>query len=200
MMDLAAVSRSKLAWVEKSPVHLHYIDEIRGFAPDAIFIHMLRDGREVVASLLALCASDPKRWVPQMFSEMRPRDVSHAPDEWAIADAAVSRWNRDVGLTRFYRSKPSNIEVVYDELLAQPRAVLERVCHDLSVGFHERMLDHEASAPEVVGQRRGLGHMQRVFEPLSAGSRRFDSLRDDLRRHIQISLAGGGDVRKALGP
>lgn len=51
MLDSAARSAGRTSWVEKSPGHLLYLVEIAKCIPDARFVHVLRDGMNVVASV-----------------------------------------------------------------------------------------------------------------------------------------------------
>lgn len=48
----AAVSQDKQVWCEKTPRNLLYADQIQQLYPDARFINVIRDGREVAASIL----------------------------------------------------------------------------------------------------------------------------------------------------
>ncbi|MGH8234103.1 MAG: sulfotransferase family protein [Rhodanobacteraceae bacterium] len=52
MLDEAAGSKGRSHWVEKTPNHLLFIDEIAACVPDARFVHVLRNGIDVVASVL----------------------------------------------------------------------------------------------------------------------------------------------------
>lgn len=52
MLDAAAAARDRTHWVEKSPGHLLFIEEILACIPDARFVHVLRNGLDVVASVI----------------------------------------------------------------------------------------------------------------------------------------------------
>jgi len=51
IFDRIAEINSKNIWIEKTPDHLNRIDLIEKTCPDAIFVHIIRDGKDVVASL-----------------------------------------------------------------------------------------------------------------------------------------------------
>ncbi len=53
LLDAIALKDGKANWVEKTPHHLRYIDEIESYVPDAVFIHIIRSGADVVASYYA---------------------------------------------------------------------------------------------------------------------------------------------------
>lgn len=56
-------------FVEKTPAHALSLPEIRLLLPQARIIHVLRDGRDVVASLLAARRSWGAGWAPRAASE-----------------------------------------------------------------------------------------------------------------------------------
>jgi hypothetical protein len=52
LLDRVARQRNCQAWVEKTPNHVLYVDEIARHVADARFIHVLRNGEDVVASAI----------------------------------------------------------------------------------------------------------------------------------------------------
>ena len=50
--------RDRRGWLEKTPEHMFFIDEIRRYLPNARFVHILRDGPDVVAVQLVDAARD----------------------------------------------------------------------------------------------------------------------------------------------
>jgi hypothetical protein len=62
IMTSEAQARGKLAWVEKTPHHLFYIRLIKRYIPSAQFVHVLRDGRDVVASLVDAAERFQRVW------------------------------------------------------------------------------------------------------------------------------------------
>jgi hypothetical protein len=51
VLDTVAREQHKQAWLEKTPRHLEYIDDISALVSNAKFIHLIRNGADVVASL-----------------------------------------------------------------------------------------------------------------------------------------------------
>lgn len=62
IMTSEAEARGKSAWVEKTPGHLFHIRLIKRYIPSAQFIHVIRDGRDVVASLVDAADKFPEMW------------------------------------------------------------------------------------------------------------------------------------------
>lgn len=90
--------------LDRSPWHVHALARIGEIYPDAIVVHVIRDGRDVVRSLLA------QPWGPD--------DAGEAADEWrrAIDDARSAR--HAVG---------TYIEVRYEALIDDAAAEIDRL-------------------------------------------------------------------------
>jgi hypothetical protein len=105
--------------LEKTPEHSMYMPEISQIVPGVRFIHVIRDSRAVVASMLAAGNEEwAKSWAP-----VSARD-------------ATIWWYRYVNAARrFGRTLPPDkyIEVHYEDLLADPVAGLSRLLQFLGL-------------------------------------------------------------------
>ena len=106
---LAAVPEGGV-FVEKTPSHALYLPEIAELLPRARFIHMLRDGREVGASLLAAGRGWGRYWAPKSATAAARMWTRHVTAARAAAPALGDRW----------------LEVRFEDLQADPAAVLSR--------------------------------------------------------------------------
>lgn len=97
--------------VEKSPGHSLVADQILEILPDAAFVHVIRDPREVVCSLRAAGRSWGTNWAPNNVT-----DGARMWNERVAAGLSVA------GLTGRY------FEVRYEELARDAAGVLARVC------------------------------------------------------------------------
>lgn len=195
VMDRGAEAANAELWLEKSPVHLHYIEEIGRFVPDAIFLHLLRDGRDVVASLVDLCEREPDLWVPQLIPHVRRAD---RPE---LIAAAADRWNADISRSAVHRENADvHCLVTYEALVRAPAATLSQIATFLGLPYDSAMERHWESADDVVGHRRNQAHMEKTFKPLEDRRLvRFSQLFDDAeQRHVTELLHGGGAVEEAL--
>lgn len=124
IMTSEAESRGKLAWVEKTPPHLFYVGWIKRYIPTAQFVHTLRDGRDVVASMV-----DAARRFPQ----------ANAWKRYANIEIAVQEYNRCLKESLKYYGREGHVLVQYEHILEDA----ERVCHRLyeSLGLDGEMLD-----------------------------------------------------------
>ena len=95
-----AIDCGKGRWVEKTPEHLHRIKEILKSWEMAKVIIMIRDGRDVVASLFA------------RTSKLREN---------------VSRWKNDTKTTVSFANHPRVLLVKYEDLVAEFKETTMRV-------------------------------------------------------------------------
>ena len=138
---LYARPRGKERWGEKSPRDAFYMAEIKSAYPDAQFIHILRDGRDVAIDL-----SDSILWPNTLYaSALMWKDFVQA-----IEDSAKQLDSDSYHVVR------------YAELCAQPEAVLRRICEFLGEEFRDEIIAHMRPNP----RRSGRG---RPFTPRSRG-------------------------------
>lgn len=64
-------------FLEKTPGHVLYVSEIRALLPAARFVHVLRDARDTVASLLGASRSWGRAWAPRRARQAAGTWVSH---------------------------------------------------------------------------------------------------------------------------
>jgi hypothetical protein len=108
-------------FLEKTPNHAFWINEIVELLPRARIINMLRDGRDVVSSLVAAS----KSW------------WGWAPNN---AFSASRRWVRNVEAARKAMKKltPEQfLEVRYEQLLESPELVLQNVSRFLGIEWEQ---------------------------------------------------------------
>lgn len=107
-LDALARQSGHGAWVEKTPDHLAYIDIISRRVPDAVFLHVVRNGEDVVASAIE--------------AQLRYRDrraFSGGIDHW------IARWNRAAEEHLRFAGHPRHVVLPYEGLLAAPDRVRE---------------------------------------------------------------------------
>jgi len=191
VMDDGASRYGATVWVEKSPIHLHHLEEITEAVPGVGFVHLARDGRDVVASLVNLCELEPDLWVPQLLPD-QPR----SSERRTLIDAAVARWNADFNRSLEWQGSRSHFHVTYDGLVDALRPTLEGIAAFLEIPYDPAMERHWESADEVVGPRREKQHMAKTFQPLE--DRRLHRFRtfftESEQERIVAGLTGGGDT------
>ncbi|MFZ1005929.1 MAG: sulfotransferase, partial [Candidatus Sulfotelmatobacter sp.] len=99
-------------WADCTPEHLLYLHRIKRTIPEALIIHIIRDGRDVALSL------EKQGWI-KPFAWDRGKTLEVAALYW---DWIVRKGRKDG------RSLGSDyIEVRYEELVRDPRAVLQNL-------------------------------------------------------------------------
>lgn len=125
-LDRAALESGHMAWLEKTPMHYAYIEEISSNIHGSQFIHVVRDALGVVASM-----KDAARKYPTTG--------------WAHyekVENAVAVWNRAVSYTRKYAGRHNHHVVSYESVVENPAASLRAACDFLGLEFDESMLEN----------------------------------------------------------
>jgi hypothetical protein len=146
-----AAHHGKTRWADKTPIYVRQTGLLASLFPHARFVHLIRDGRDVAMSYLTL------PWGPSTAWE------------------AAYKWRRDVqaGLRATAALGPDRaMELRYENLVAAPRAELERLCAFAGLPFDPVMLRH---AEDVDSSRlapaSGLAYHARSASPPRMGAR-----------------------------
>lgn len=127
-------------FVEKTPSHALFMEEISLCLPRARFVHLLRDPRDVVASLLAASRSWGRDWAP--------------PD----ARRAAELWRAHVEAVRGARIPDERIrEVRYEQLWDRPGGILEELAEFLGIEWDRADLSRAVEENRFDAARRGKG-------------------------------------------
>lgn len=120
----------KARWAEKTPRNISRIGAIFHFFPEARFVHVLRDGRDVVCSL----RTHPRHQV--VDGKLVPLNT------WKPIAGCARRWRDDIECSRPFWNDPRFHAVRYEDLVKDPRAALHRLMDFLGEPWDEAMLAH----------------------------------------------------------
>lgn len=134
-------------WVESTPGHVLHMRQIKRAIPDARFLHIIRDGRDVALSLRKLGWVRPLPWD-------RARALEVAAWTWS--------WLVDAGRRQAATLGPDYLEVHFEELVRDPRAMLARVGR-----FVGESLDLDRIRAAAIGS---VGAPNTAFERSSEGA------------------------------
>lgn len=115
-------STGKTRWAEKDPTYTLLLDFIDQLFPDAVYIHLLRDGHDVVASFR-------DRWGYRSAARA-------ARTEWARYVDAARRFGDALGPDRF-------MQLRYEDLVARPEAEARRVFDFLDEEWEADVVDFD---------------------------------------------------------
>jgi hypothetical protein len=176
----AAVARRDGAtrWGDKTPYYAKEIPTLAHLFPTAQFIHIIRDGRDVVASLLRASFTARTPYTAALY--------------WKAHVTAARRDGAPLGPERY-------LEVEYGALLADTEGTMRRVCAFLGEPFDERVLvqsalDWRRFVP-TFGPRRADQVSDTEIVRDNAGKWRRTLSADD----VAVIEAAAGDLLAELG-
>lgn len=110
MLDSLAQRHGSTCWIEKSPNHIYYIEEIESYVDKPNFIHIVRPGTDVVASLVDAA-----------------RKYNSGHDFSENIEECIKRWNRAFEITCSCAGRPNHIIVLFSDLIATHQQVLDKI-------------------------------------------------------------------------
>jgi len=125
-----AGQRGKTRYGNKSPVHALAMPELASLFPEARFIHIIRDGRDVALSYVD--------------APVGPQTLEGAALKWRRFVRRAREGGQHAGPGRY-------LEVRYEALTQQPEDVLRRVCKFIGLEFDDRMLRYHERVEEAFG-------------------------------------------------
>ena len=122
-LDGLAHAHGKDTWVEKTPRHVFHASRIGRAVPGVLCVHMVRDGRDVVASIV-----DRGKKYPERF----PRQ--------ADPGYGIRQWNRSMRATEVAVEEPGHAVLFYESLVAGVERTLRAICRVAGLDFEAGML------------------------------------------------------------
>jgi Sulfotransferase family len=166
VFEAYAAAAGKARWGDKTPRNLVELDILGTAFPDALFVHLIRDGREV---------ADANRDAPWGGSGLLM---------WA------RRWARSVATARAagLRLGPRYVEVRYEQLVARAEETLTALGEFLDAPFVDAQLDYPSAVAEL-GEALPAHH-QNLRRPPTAGLRDWASTWTERERRAVEAVAG----------
>lgn len=130
-VDQIAKNNGKKIWLEKTPLNLYYTGLISKTDPAAIFIHMLRNPINNIASLY-----EAGNKHPDYFSQN-------------TLEACISRYNKEVKLSLSLMTNEKHHYVRYENLIANPEETLRNICTQINISFEDAMLNYRHIAEKI---------------------------------------------------
>ncbi len=168
--------RGKSRYADKTPQHVLHVELLARSFPGSRFVHLIRDGRDVVPSLLE------NRHGPTRFAD--------AVDYWRTRVLAGRRAGDQLGPSR-YR------EIRYEALVADPPGTLADICAFLDLAYAPEMLEYPTRASEVVAGTFDARPHLGVARPPTANVRNWRTAMPD--HQVQLFEALAGDALDTFG-
>jgi len=160
-MEAIASKQGVERWAECTPLHLLYIPLIKKLMPDALIVHIIRDGRDVAACLHRM------GWIRALPWD-RSRDFLARAIFWGCLVERGRRHAQALG--------PDYMEVHYEDLVRNPRQTLECVGkfieHDLDYHRIQQVALETVRTPNssfcgdsYETAANSIGRWRRIFTP-----------------------------------
>ncbi len=138
------VKPSFRVWGDKTPWNVFALDSLRSTFPRAKFVHVLRDGVDVVASMMK-CG----------------RSLEYAADRWTNAVRAADS---------FAKAHPEACYLLrYEDLVTDPGKAARQVCEFLAIEYSTAMITETDHVAEM-GDVPLLGHHDQTQKPINDAS------------------------------
>jgi hypothetical protein len=126
--------QGKPRWGEKTPTYVQKMRLIQRALPEARFVHVIRDGRDVALSVL-----------DRTVRELTAADIAR-------------RWQKKISKAREDSPKLDHYtEIRYEDLILDTEPVLRRVCQFIELPWDDALLSyHERSADRLKEMARAL--------------------------------------------
>jgi hypothetical protein len=113
-----AEREGKRRWGDKTPAYIRHVDRLTAIWPDARFVVLVRDGRDVALSVM---------------------NVPFGPNNaWAAARSWANAIRRGRDAARRFRGRV--LEIRYEDLVTKPAETVGAVCDFLGLGYSDEML------------------------------------------------------------
>lgn len=141
-----ASSQGKRFWGDKTPSFFRKIDILASLFPNARFIHIVRDGRDVFASWRKL---DPSK-----------NDPAAIALDWTYKVFSIERSLRKLSPERYMTLR-------YEDLITNPIEVIRAVCEKIGISFEPSMLEFYRTSRHYIGEH----HSELIFQPLDSSNK-----------------------------
>jgi hypothetical protein len=135
VMDSVAQSQQAQRWAVYDPDNVLHVERVKRDIPNALFVHIIRDGRDIALSLKKMGGFAPLPW-------------DRGQTDSLVATALYWEWMIHRGRTAGHKFAADYIEIRYEDLLTKPQETLAKLG-----GF----IDHDLNYDQI--QRAGLGRL-----------------------------------------
>jgi hypothetical protein len=133
ILDSIAMKEGKSKWVEKTPLHFRRIEFIERFVDEPQFVHIIRDGRDVVASIRDRAETYPDRFGWQ-------KGLSYG----------IELWNEAIEKSKSYLGYPRHVFTTYERITADTKFEIQRICNELEIEFSPLMVEGDPKTQNKV--------------------------------------------------
>lgn len=131
LLDGLALSEKYDIWLEKTPMHLHFIDLISKNTDHCYFIHTIREPKANIAALY-----DVSKNHPQSFQQNSLKK-------------AVDRYVSEIYISEKFIQQNNHFHVYYEDLVTQPEMVIKGVLNFLELPFDKNIMNFQGTVEKI---------------------------------------------------
>jgi hypothetical protein len=173
-----AAARGKKRWGDKTPMYMQHLPMLEGLFPTAVYVHLVRDGRDCALSFLQM----PEGVVTRSWAH--PRTAAEFACQWRAEVRAARELGRRVG--------GRHLEVRYEQLVEAPERTLEQICEHVGLRYEPSMLEYAGTV-----DLSAKPHQQSLGKPPTPGLRDWRS--DMSTADVAAFESVAGDLLAELG-
>ncbi len=129
---LYAGKHGKPRWGDKTPIYVKHMTEIQETIPEARFVHLIRDGRDVALSRAGRALTDAA-------------PMAKIARRWKRRIGEARRQGAELGAGRY-------LEIRYEDLIRDTEPALRRVAEFVELPWNDAMLDYHERAGERLSE------------------------------------------------
>lgn len=158
-----------LRWGDKTPHYLKYLPQLDAVYPNSQHLHIYRDGRDVVSSILKL------GWTK-------------------TPEAACDMWLQRIQAVRAYRQRDNPtkfLEIRYEDMVHQPEIIITKICDFLNIAYKPEMLEFHQNPGQFRGDAVRPDLHPMLSQPISAKAigKWRQALDNEQQAYVQERLA-----------
>lgn len=182
-----AQGNNKRRWLEKTPDNIAAISFLNTIFPDAKYIHVVRDGRDVACSSYK-CRDSWGEYIN--FGDARIENtILNCLRRWVAWERQFRSWETELRL--------DVIHLRYEDLISTPRISIGRVLEFIDEPWNDAVLDYLNFSHELPGHEMGSGDVarKRAFSEESIGRWRSEFSIVDKLKYKSVA----GETLRSLG-
>lgn len=145
LLGPAILRAGAVRWCEKTPRNVLFVDELARIFPNLKFVHIIRDGRDVAASMV-----DRGFWPIAAGPDCRPLDSFQGSVTWR---RAAAYWKTVIEIARERASRLCQhdcyIEVRFEDLIDEPERFLRGLCNFLGLPYSQKLLEQDLTRHHI---------------------------------------------------
>jgi hypothetical protein len=127
LMETNARGEGKARWLDKTPYYVLHLPKIRRMFPSAQIVHIIRDGRDAVLSMM------------ERRHDIRVYNTYHGAKLWQQYVEAGHNDGMALGPEAY-------LEIRYEDLITEPAETVRKVCGFLNEEFSESVIHFQKSS------------------------------------------------------